>query len=148
MQELETDLRKLLQIMIKAEKCGSTRPLGVIKQYETLLDPQTDEDSPRISLQSMIREKLKSSAKSRAVSDSFGFTAMDANESGVLPGSIRKRSRRALDLERQTRKGRRRNVPRSRNQLVDKWLILDEGVEEEGVDDDAYVDLEDFLVDG
>ena len=147
MQELETDLRKLLQIIIKAEKGGSMGPLGVINQYEALLYPQTDKNSPRVPLQSMIKGKLKSSAKSLAVSDSFGLTAMNVNESDILLGSIRKRSRRAFDVECKMKNVRRRNVPRSRNQLVDKWRILDEGVEE-GVDDDAYVDLEDFLVDG
>jgi hypothetical protein len=147
MQELESDLRKLLQIMIKVEKDGTAGLLGVMNQYEELLDPQTDEDSPRVSLQSMIKAKLKSSAKARAVSESFGLTAMDMNESGGVRGSAQKRSSSSFDLERQIRKERRRNVPRSRNQIVDKWLKLDEGVEE-GADDDAYVDLEDFLVDG
>jgi hypothetical protein len=147
LQELESDLRKLLQIMIKVENDGTVGPLGVMHQYQELLEPQTDEDSPCVPLQSMIKAKLKSSAKARVVSESFGLTAIDLNESGIVRGAARKRSSRAFDLERQMRKERRRNVPRSRNQIVDKWLNLDEGLEE-GADDDAYVDLEDFLVDG
>jgi hypothetical protein len=43
-------------------------------------------------------------------------------------------------------KQRRKATIRSRNKVVDKWLNLDQGIEAVGTD--AYVDLEDFLVDG
>jgi hypothetical protein len=47
-------------------------------------------------------------------------------------------------------KQRRKATVRSRNKVVDKWLNLDQGIGGggEAVGTDAYVDLEDFLVDG
>ena len=142
-QELETDLRKLYQLLGKVEQEGTPRGRNVLEQYESLLNTHGSEEDAPTSLQSMIKTKLKFLGKSGISSDFFGAhlvgsSTMNANESGVT----RKRLRKAL-----TRKERRRNVKRSRNQIVDQWLHLDDEYEDEGIED-AYVDLEDFIVDG
>jgi hypothetical protein len=90
----------------------------------------------------LIKTKLKTLSKDRASTELFGLI-------GDEGGTPRKRSRKVPSLERQMRRERRRNVKRSRNRIVDNWLHLDDEYEmDEGADDDAFVDLEDFLVDG
>lgn len=145
-QELETDLSKLYQMLGKIDE-GETagRQQQVLAQYDSLLDTQTDDKTVHDSLQSMIKAKLKSLAKARASSEAFNLTLVGKVDNDAP--APRKRTRKAPNLERQMRRERRRNVKRSRNQVVDEWLHLDDEYDmEEGVDDDAYVDLEDFIV--
>ena len=56
------------------------------------------------------------------------------------------------DITAQNRKRKpkmaRHYTPRSRNEVVDEWLNLDAETGEGGGHSDAYVDLEDFLVEG
>mmetsp|Transcript_31983 Transcript_31983/g.73507 ORF Transcript_31983/g.73507 Transcript_31983/m.73507 type:complete len:372 (+) Transcript_31983:2-1117(+) len=56
--------------------------------------------------------------------------------------------RTASTLVPASRKKRRGVVQRSRNPTVDMWLQLDRANGEDDDDDDAYADLEDFLVEG
>jgi len=60
------------------------------------------------------------------------------------------RKRRAsADISLRVRKARRKRNIRSRNQLVDSWLQMDQTIgRDEPLEDDAYADLEDFLVGG
>ena len=144
--ELESDLRQLLQVLVKIDKEGNPRQKEIVAQYEALQNPQIDGEISQQSLQSTIRQKLRSYTNARAPLESLGFTlgeeSLNDNEANAGRAS-RKRSRKVLELN------RRRNVPRSRNQIVDKWLHLDEDYGmDDGVHDDAYVDLEDFIVDG
>jgi hypothetical protein len=54
-----------------------------------------------------------------------------------------------MDIAKRMQKERRRKIVRSRNAVVDTWLQADRVTgEDEVLDDDAYADLEDFLVDG
>jgi hypothetical protein len=86
----------------------------------------------------MIKAKLKSLAKARASSEAFNLTLVGNVDNDAAPAP-RKRTRKAPNLERQMRRERRRNVKRSRNQVVDEWLHLDDEYDiEEGVDDDAH----------
>jgi len=143
-QELETDLGKLFHALGKIEQDGTQVQCTALDQYEALLNTETDNETPQVTLQSLIKTKLMSLAKARTSSDMFGLSLVgDAKDSGAT----RKRSRKAPNLDRQMRKERNRNVKRSRNQIVDDWLHLDDEYErDEGADDDAYVDLEDFIV--
>ena len=68
--------------------------------------------------------------------------------SGASVGAKRKRYGRTAALAKHLRE-KRRNVLRSRNEVVDEWLGLDASHSERvGTSMDAFVDLEDFLVEG
>lgn len=141
-QELESDLSKLYQMLLKSTQEGSSFQQQVVHQYESLLSTASNDGNATVSLQSLIKTKLKTLSKDRASTELFGLI-------GDEGGTPRKRSRKVPSLERQMRRERRRNVKRSRNRIVDNWLHLDDEYEmDEGADDDAFVDLEDFLVDG
>lgn len=59
------------------------------------------------------------------------------------------RKRKATEVISNTIKtDRRRPRVRSRNMVVDRWLEMDREIGREAMDDDAYADLEDFIVDG
>ena len=74
------------------------------------------------------------------------------NEFGLLEtdNDLKGKKRKHADtIAKVVRRERRRRILRSRNSVVDKWLQSDKVTgEEESIDDDAYADLEDFLVDG
>ena len=59
----------------------------------------------------------------------------------------RKRRGRNTAVEKHLRKAQR-NVLRSRNEVVDEWLDLDADNVDQNDSMDAFVDLEDFLVEG
>ena len=59
----------------------------------------------------------------------------------------RKRRGRNTAVEKHLRKAQR-NVLRSRNEVVDEWLDLDADNVDRNDSMDAFVDLEDFLVEG
>jgi hypothetical protein len=64
-------------------------------------------------------------------------------------GRTTRKRKSVQEVERLVQKERRRRVVRSRNQIVDNWLQMDQNIgQDEGYDDDAYADLEDFLADG
>ena len=68
--------------------------------------------------------------------------------SGASVGAKRKRYGRTAALAKHLRE-KCRNVLRSRNEVVDEWLGLDAShTERVGTSMDAFVDLEDFLVEG
>jgi hypothetical protein len=64
--------------------------------------------------------------------------------------SEEKRTKRKIteNMKRRLNRERRRRTLRSRNEVVDKWLQIDRVTGDETVEDDAFADLEDFLVDG
>jgi hypothetical protein len=72
----------------------------------------------------------------------FGLLDTDKDSKG--------KKRKNVDvLTKVIRRERRRRIIRSRNCVVDKWLQSDRITgEEDPIDEDAYEDLEDFLVDG
>ncbi|GAX15785.1 hypothetical protein FisN_3Lh228 [Fistulifera solaris] len=61
---------------------------------------------------------------------------------------IKKKRKITENMKRRLNKERRRRTLRSRNEVVDKWLQIDRVTGDEMVEDDAFADLEDFLVDG
>jgi hypothetical protein len=65
-----------------------------------------------------------------------------------LLGANKKRKDFDKTVAQRIQRERKRPVPRSRNQVVDQWLYLDREDHDDEIDDDAYNDLEDFLVDG
>jgi hypothetical protein len=69
------------------------------------------------------------------------------SENGEVVG---KRKLKLDEVVTKAPKQRRKATVRSRNKVVDKWLNLDQVIGDNGeaVGTDAYVDLEDFLVDG
>lgn len=72
-----------------------------------------------------------------------------SNSDELHDGRSTRKRKSAQEVERLVQKERRRRVVRSRNQIVDNWLQMDQHIgQDEGFDDDAYADLEDFLADG
>ena len=81
------------------------------------------------------------------------FDSDSGEEAGVVPSVEQREERRkrraaaAAETGRHVRKERKKRHLRSRNQAVDRWLRADQ-IGDEIVEDDAYADLEDFLVPG
>ena len=76
---------------------------------------------------------------------------LKATSSSILEfrGKDALRAKRRMPSNVKYRKKRKGMTRRSRNQTIDKWLQLDdEQADEEPIDNDAYAELEDFLVDG
>lgn len=68
---------------------------------------------------------------------------------GPVESEENKKKRKVTEnMKRRLNKERRRRTLRSRNGVVDNWLQIDRVTGDEIVEDDAFADLEDFLVDG
>jgi len=122
----------------KKSKLGINQEISSVEEMTDLfaLGRIATDDTPieRIGILSLVERKLEAIERAR--------TRESEAESG------RKR-RAAQDADRRVKKERRKRHIRSRNQVVDKWLRIDQQVgRDETVEDDAYDDLEDFLVEG
>mmetsp|Transcript_14653 Transcript_14653/g.22593 ORF Transcript_14653/g.22593 Transcript_14653/m.22593 type:complete len:1563 (+) Transcript_14653:88-4776(+) len=84
---------------------------------------------------SFVERQLTLATKSRSAFDNV-----------LVATSINKRKANN-DLAERVRRERKRPVPRSRNPVVDQWLQIDDDLVDDA-DGDAYVDLEDFVVEG
>lgn len=73
----------------------------------------------------------------------------DFGMSSVEDHAIGNKRKRNIDIGKHVQSERRRRILRSRNGVVDTWLHMDRSIGlDEAICEDAYADLEDFLVDG
>ena len=121
--ELETILRRLGRSLHETKSNGSL--LDIVKSVEAITGTP---------LQRIVTKKLK---------------LLDRQHSSSLEGGSGVMKRKVTDgWEKRAQRERKRQTIRSRNRVVDKWLQLDRSMEEETRRNDAFADLEDFLVDG
>jgi hypothetical protein len=123
------------------------------------LDASTNKTTDNVQLCRLISDYISSTGlDSSTNSDGFGMAMIldetDSDDSGDDGVQKKRKSRsmsvpRSRGLEKRLREAKRK-VLRSRNEVVDTWLGLDEETAGEGNKgtNDAYVDLEDFLVEG
>ena len=90
------------------------------------------------------------SEKLRVIEENAPHFLLDEPLDSENGAGARKRKPKVDEVATKAPKQRRKTTVRSRNKVVDKWLTLDQGIGDNGeaVGADAYVDLEDFLVDG
>lgn len=143
LEDVDFNLRKLLR-MIQGfaslpNKCGRSSLLNIIGSVvdHAVTEPTSDAFCKLLSdkVTFLEREQVR-------LEYDFGLSTADDQASGE------KRSR-TIDAGRNVKRDLRRRTVRSRNGVVDAWLQLDSKIgADEAVRDDAYADLEDFLVDG
>jgi len=138
LEELELNLCKLLRTLQPTDNSGKNSKgvselLGFV---ENLVSGHSAESGSTLS--TLVSDKLDFlEREQRLVEADFGLN------------SAAKKRKRTADLESRLRKERRRRIVRSRNEVVDKWLRMDTKIgADEAQNQDAYADLEDFLVDG
>jgi hypothetical protein len=134
LEELESATQTLHAMICSAKDSDS---LGKIRLMDELLKSSWEPSWDYEAGGNVITIRRLIAAKVKAISNSGSKLADFTNG----PSSEQKRRSEKLHV-------RRRHIKRSRNELVDKWLQLDEELEDDIFDDDAYVELEDFLVDG
>jgi hypothetical protein len=136
--QLHNSLCKLQSVMI--EYSGPQKRSAYLEMVETLLSGQ--ETSPGSVFVKLVSEKVSVLEQGRKELESdFGVSAA-TEVSQVEPQQIQKTLRRI-------RRERRQPVLRSRNREVDMLLRIDRTIGlNEPLDNDAYADLEDFLVEG
>jgi hypothetical protein len=140
-EELQTSLLKLSQNM---HRHASSLKRGDSTLLLEMIDSIISKARPgSLSFQELLLTKLAFlKQEQHHINDVFGLSSSDDTSSG-------KKRKRAIDVANRIQKERRQRVVRSRNSVVDMWLQADrETGEEETLNDDAYADLEDFLVDG
>ena len=121
--ELETSLHRLGRSLDRTKSNGAS--LDFVKSVDAITGLQ---------LQRIVTRKLKS---------------LDRHHSTLEVDSVKKKKRKVTEeLEKRAQRERKRQTIRSRNRVVDKWLQLDKSIEEDTRRNDAFADLEDFLVDG
>jgi hypothetical protein len=133
--ELETSLRTLSQTLKDARFSTKQKSKGVLDDINAIVKshPATKDFAH------MVSGKLKMVAEGQLSLDS---------EAGVGPNAGRKRKVTA-HMQKRLKRERRRPTVRSRNDVVDKWLQMDkEMCDGEAYGEDAFADLEDFIVDG
>jgi hypothetical protein len=109
-----------IDMLLKSLAVGGLRGLNGMDSFRMLVE---------VRAQSLVQSQLEHGIKRR---DDPLFCGAGASK--------RKRSKVRPEL--------RRRPIRSRNQTVDQWLRSDEQFEDDGQQDDAYLDLENFIVDG
>jgi len=138
LDDLDSSLRKLSHVLRAGSKSvkQSKSFCEQTEFFDRLVSPTTVVNRGAFSSQISAKLKFLAQEQKRVEAD-FGLAA-----------STKKR-KSTPDIESHIRKERRRRVVRSRNELVDRWLQSDSktGVEE-AQNQDAFNDLEDFLVDG
>jgi hypothetical protein len=131
MDESEEMLRKVLAFM---HNCKHKRTCNRDK-FQSILTKYIDCD-----LVELLEQKSTQLAQGHAVIEhQFGPVESEENK---------KKRKITENMKRRLSKERRRRTLRSRNEVVDKWLQIDRVTGDEMVEDDAFADLEDFLVDG
>ena len=145
-QKLELLLHRLLKTLSSAgntsKSNAQSEQFARIHEINKTVVKAIIGTSNSFSLSEMLDMELTKMSKARSDLAKTNLRAV-AGDNYTYPPELGKRK-----LRQQQRKSRKRQL-RSRNQTVDKWLLSDLQVgEDESVDDDAYVDLEDFLVEG
>jgi hypothetical protein len=137
------EVETLLQRLVDAEVSWTTKASIQASRYRTVeevIEQSIVDESARraFSLEKGMKGHLASARASRPRDGTYFTEIAGRKRRKVQQHNIAKRMRRE----------RRQPVPRSRNRVVDNWLQADQDQKDEASDDDAYVDLEDFLVEG
>lgn len=151
LEVLEAELRKLLLILTDASAKARKEKVSLL---DRMTNDLTDGDEANASLSELVEEYLRvlDSRKNEMKIDGIESAALGGGngedaESDPGGGMARKRLKQQFGPRR-----KRRMSLRSRNDTIDDWLTLDDEFAtapgERYNDVDAFVDLEDFLVDG
>ena len=124
--QLERSLHNLRFLLCQQDTRTKNRILSVNEALGTIVD--NSGGGREASLTNLLSEHIGRISKS-------GFSVLESVEALELKQKSVPKKRKRHDRQ-----------LRSRNQIVDTWLHLDHSFDDR--DDDAYVDLEDFLVDG
>lgn len=145
-EELEAGLERLLKLVQDSEILKETdkrcKTLVTIHQ----LTKQTDVDHPSLKL--LVSDKLSLLARNRMELQCKLGKPLENDE------TTEAKRKRTAEVRSRVRKECRRRVLRSRNEVVDMFLQMDrqtgvnETISEDSVPEDAFADLEDFLVEG
>ena len=111
--------------------------------------PSGEESKSFATIVAEHRDHLASSSDSKLSSFDMALISFKDKEDELGNPTLGKRKRRGRNnaIEKHLRKAQR-NVLRSRNEVVDEWLDLDADNADRNDSMDAFVDLEDFLVEG
>ncbi|CAB9513756.1 expressed unknown protein (Partial), partial [Seminavis robusta] len=135
-EKLEAGLRKLHDLLLSLNKSASAGSTKRMKMVDKLIDslfgqgPQGPEQG--MSIAALVERKVQLLIENQVESRKKRGTV-------AQPGSSNTRKRR---------KTRHEKPIRSRNQTVDKWLQSDKNLEDDAYEDEAFLDLEDFIADG
>ena len=152
LEVLEAELRKLVLILNDSRVPAWKEKMSLLDEMTTFL---TDSDDEITSLSELLQEHLRvlNSRKKEMKIDGIESTVLgggvgDDAESDLEGDTARKRPKQQFGPRR-----KRRMSLRSRNDTIDNWLTMDDDnfaatPGERYNDIDAFVDLEDFLVDG
>ena len=165
MEELEVSFQKLAAIISappKPKKKNSKICQAFLANVDALLPSPTtttksasstspsDEDPKSFAaIVAEHRDNLASSSDSKLSSFDMALISFKDKDNELGNPTLGKRKRRGRNtaIEKHLRKAQR-NVLRSRNEVVDEWLDLDADNADRNDSMDAFVDLEDFLVEG
>lgn len=143
LEDVDLALRKLLQMIQRygslPKKSGRSL---LLNEIDNLIE-QSDTEQSGSTFSKLLSDKLTFLEREQhQLECDAGLSAADDQASG-------KKRRSTIDIVRRVHRERRRRVVRSRNGVVDMFLHMDRRTgEDEAMHDDAYADLEDFLVDG
>ena len=160
MEELEVSFQKLASaISVPSKKKSDTTCSNFLSDVDLLLPcfatstgntSQSNKESKSFAtIVAEHRERLASSSDSKLSSFDMALISFEDKEDDLGNATLGKRKRRGRNtaVEKHLRKAQR-NVLRSRNEVVDEWLDLDADNVDRNDSMDAFVDLEDFLVEG
>jgi hypothetical protein len=160
-EELEVSFQKLadaISTLSKKKKKSDAKSAQFLTSFDEIMPDAEDLSSTTGSerpqsfakVLSTHRDKLASSESQLSSFDmaliSFEDKQDDLSSAATL-GKRKRHSGRNTDIEKHLRKAQR-NILRSRNEVVDEWLDLDANNADRNSSMDAFVDLEDFLVEG
>ena len=152
--ELESVLQKLdAAMLIWKDKESSPQASRLeVMEHAMMLALSNDATPPRlqrnVSLSQVVSKRLQSATASR-VHDFVSYYAESEGLQEGLGDSDRKRKRQNA-LAKRMRRERNQPIPRSRNPVIDLYqqLDYDDAFNDDDDFDDAYADLEGFLVEG
>jgi len=160
MEELEVSFQKLADaiLTLSKKKKSDANSAQFLTSFDKIMPDAEDLSSTTGSewpqsfakVLSTHRGKLASSESQLSSFDMALISFEDKQDdlsSGASLGKRKRRGGRNTDIEQHLRKAQR-NILRSRNEVVDEWLDLDANNADRNSSLDAFVDLEDFLVEG
>jgi len=151
MEELEVSFQKLASVILAPSKKKNVEACQKFLSEVDAFLPSLANEEPK-SFSAIIaehRDRLASSSDSKLSSFDMALISFKDKEDDLGNPTLGKRKRRGRNatIEKHLRKAQR-NVLRSRNEVVDEWLDLDADNADQNDSMDAFVDLEDFLVEG
>ena len=163
MEEMEVSFQKFAAMVLSPSKKKNSKACQIfLADVDALLPsfttsantttgtlPSGEESKSFATIVAEHRDRLASSSDSKLSSFDMALISFKDKEDELGNPTLGKRKRRGRNnaIEKHLRKAQR-NVLRSRNEVVDEWLDLDADNADRNDTMDAFVDLEDFLVEG